>query len=492
MSYEIDVFVSYAHIDDQSLVEGERGWISTFHRAFEIRLAQLLGKQPKIFRDPKLQGNDVFAQTLTGSLPKSALLVSILSPRYVRSEWCNRELSEFLKASEASGGVQVADKIRVFKVVKTPIPIEEHPGPLRDVLGYEFFTIEPDTGRARELSPQDPPESQRQYWARLDDLAQDVGQMLRTLESQNGADPAAAAEPPAAHGAVVYLAETTFDLKEQRESVRRELQAHGHEVLPDRPLPLVADELSRVVREQLARADLSIHLLGGTYGIVPEGGTESIVAHQHDLAAWAGEERGLRRLLWLAPGLETRDERQRAWLARLKTDPGLQAQADLVETSLEDFKTLVQGRLEPPEETPGPDAATAPESAPGGEVPRVYLICDQMDLEDVLPVEDALFEAGFEVMVPVFEGEEAQVRKDHEENLILCDAVLLFWGAGNELWLRRKLREIQKSPGFGRKRPFAAKGVYLGAPESAHKKRFRTHEALVLTESLTPFVEALR
>ena len=62
MEFENDVFVSYAHIDDQALVEGQKGWIANLHRALEIRLAQLLGKQPKIWRDLKLSGNDVFSE----------------------------------------------------------------------------------------------------------------------------------------------------------------------------------------------------------------------------------------------------------------------------------------------------------------------------------------------------------------------------------------------------------------------------------------------
>jgi hypothetical protein len=37
-------------------------------------------------------------------LPGVAVLVSVLSPRYVKSEWCQRELAEFLKASVATGG----------------------------------------------------------------------------------------------------------------------------------------------------------------------------------------------------------------------------------------------------------------------------------------------------------------------------------------------------------------------------------------------------
>ena len=99
MSFENDIFISYAHIDDMALVEGQKGWISSFHRALEIRLGQLLGRTPRIWRDPKLQGNDAFADRLVDRLPGVAILVSVVSPRYMKSDWCLRELREFTKAA---------------------------------------------------------------------------------------------------------------------------------------------------------------------------------------------------------------------------------------------------------------------------------------------------------------------------------------------------------------------------------------------------------
>ncbi|HAI82148.1 MAG TPA: toll/interleukin-1 receptor domain-containing protein, partial [Chitinophagaceae bacterium] len=57
MQFEKDIFISYAHIDDESLVASQKGWITEFHRSLEIRLAQLLGRRPVIWRDPSLQGN---------------------------------------------------------------------------------------------------------------------------------------------------------------------------------------------------------------------------------------------------------------------------------------------------------------------------------------------------------------------------------------------------------------------------------------------------
>jgi len=493
--FESDLFVSYAHIDDQALTEGQKGWISTFHRALEIRLGQLLGKQPRIFRDPKLQGNDYFGDRLVGSMAKTAALVSVLSPRYVRSDWCLREVDEFCKASARAGGLRVADKARVFKVVKTPVPLDQHPAELQELLGYDFYTVERETGRPRELSHQADPEMQRQYWARLDDLAHDISELLSLVQSDRPVTAGGASPPAAEAKGFVYLAETSSDLQEKRDAVKRELLGYGYAVLPDRPLPLFGPECEAMVSEQLARCRLSVHLIGERYGVVPEGSTTSVVAIQNELAVRRGQVSGdqasgggFSRLIWLPPGLarmaETAgiDERQQRFIAHLQTDARLQKDADLLETPIEDFKSALHQRLQPP---PPPSPRREAEAAGGGRdrddgPARVYLLCDQRDLDAVAPLEDHLFTAGCEVILPAFDGDEAQVRRDHEESLALCDAALLYYGAGSELWLRQKLRELQKAAAYGRSGPIAVRAVYVGPPEGAQKSRFRTHEALVL------------
>ena len=52
--FEADAFISYAHLDNVALVEGHKGWVANLHRALEVRVGQLLGKSPHIWRDPKL------------------------------------------------------------------------------------------------------------------------------------------------------------------------------------------------------------------------------------------------------------------------------------------------------------------------------------------------------------------------------------------------------------------------------------------------------
>ena len=77
------------------------------------------------------------------------------------SEWTTRELNEFCKAAEQQGGVQITNKSRIFKVLKTPVPLDQQSPALRSLLGYEFFTVDPENGKFREFDEEFGPETSR-------------------------------------------------------------------------------------------------------------------------------------------------------------------------------------------------------------------------------------------------------------------------------------------------------------------------------------------
>ena len=495
MHFDDDIFLSYAHIDDQALAEGQKGWISTLHRALEVRLGQLLGKEPRIWRDAKLNGNDIFADGLLERLPHVGVLLSILSPRYVKSEWCQRELQAFLQVCQSAPLARLSSKSRVFKVVKTPVPLDAHPSALKPVLGYEFYIVDTHSGRARELRAPSSPDVERLYWDKLDDLAHDIADLLCALDGPGSGWCAASSQ-----GETVFLAETSYDLRQKRDAIKRELQEHGFKVVPEQPLPLVADELIATVREQLAASRLSVHIVGRSYGVVPDGSTISSVVLQHQLAierAAAGGD--FCRLVWVPPDVAPDDPREQQFIASLETDSGeASGMADVLTTSLEEFKTVLHVRLTPPRRD---EAKTAPPAAfPEGVAhTTVYLICDQRDVDATRELQDVLFERGLEVIPQVFDGDESNIRRDYEENLRDCDVPLVYYGQGGELWLRSKLREMQKAAGYGRTQPFRAKAVYVADPDTPEKQRFRTLEALVLRrgqgsmlDAVTPLLTQLR
>jgi hypothetical protein len=241
----------------------------------------------------------------------------------------------------------------------------------------------------------------------------------------------------------------------------------------------VALELKSALREDLAQSQMSIHLIGKNYGLVPEGSVESLPEIQNELAIERHAQGEFARLLWIPPGLQVDDDRQRKVIERFRMDPRTLNGADLLETFLEDLKTVIHNRLRRAEKAP---QHTQIPVAAGENLCRVYLICDQRDFEFTSAWADFLFEQRVEVIRPVFEGDEAEIRDYHEENLRTCDGALMFYGSANECWLRRKLRELQKSAGYGRTKPAPVVGITLIPPRTAEKERFRTHEAMVISQ----------
>ena len=275
----------------------------------------------------------------------------------------------------------------------------------------------------------------------------------------------------------MYLAETTSDLREQRDALKRDLQQQGYTVLPARPMPYIADEAQAAIREDLARCRMSIHPIGRKYSLVPEGGTESLIELQHELATERAMQGGFSRLLWIPDGLQVDDERQRQVIDRLKQDPRIRDNADVLETLFEDLRTMMQDWLK---KSPAPQQPSRRAGARAAQ--RLYIVADARDAQALGGWIDPLFDQGLEVIQPLFDGDEAELREYHEENLATCDGVLIFYGAANELWLRRKLREVQKAVGYGRRKPAPPVAVALIGARTPEKERFRTHEAQVIAQ----------
>ncbi len=477
MQFPTDIFISYAHIDDESLIQNQRGWISEFHRALDIRLAQLLGRRPVIWRDAALQGNDVFDKQIVDQFAKVAIMISILTPRYAKSDWCIREVNEFYNTCQENIGFSVSNRARIFKVIKTAVRTDQHPEKIQNILGYEFYTTDPTTGRIKELSQVSGQDTERLYWEKLDDLAHDISSFLESIESPVEHQAGGSAAFAVNGKGKVFLAESSYDTQNFRDSLKRELQGYGYQVLPDKQLPLISSALQESIEMNLKEAEMSIHLLGENYGVVPEGTQKSIIEIQNEVATSFSATNNVPRFIWIPEGCEPRDERQVSFIEQLNSGRGGIAGADLVEGSLEDFKSIVIDKLdamqkEKTKEEPVEDITTSTKI--------IYLICDLLDLEEIRPLEDFLFDQGFEVVIPIFEGDESGIREDHIENLKTCQAAIIFFCNANELWLRSKMRDFMKINGYGRAKPLALKAVFIAPPDSVSKQRFRSLDAEVI------------
>src|SRR5271157_1313056 len=181
MSFEKQVFISYAHLDNEPLTPNQQGWISRFHASLSAMLSMRLGRKAEIWRDVKLQGNDIFADEIVSQFPKTALLVSVLTPRYVESEWCTREVKEFCKSAEPSGNLVVDNKTRVIKVIKIPVDNEEAlPLVMKLALGYPFYVFD-EQQTPLELDPAYGGEFSQKFNLKMAKLAFDIAQLIKQI-----------------------------------------------------------------------------------------------------------------------------------------------------------------------------------------------------------------------------------------------------------------------------------------------------------------------
>jgi hypothetical protein len=492
--FEYDVFISYTHVDDEPLIKGHDGWISMFQYSLDVRLKQLLKGDPKrIWWDKRLKGSDIFDKKILTKLQKSKILLCVISPRYLASEWCEKERQEFLKACRNNIGVRVGNKSRIFKIVKTHVPHEKHPDELRSLLGHPFYEIDKSDHHPREFSADKGSRYYQRYRDKLEDVAWEIKELIEELDKPfNGSD-IQRVNPPEK---TVYLAEATSDLYEVRENIRRELEQHKYTVLPDRCLPYLKKDgdFKDAVRDYLKRCKLSIHLVGNQYGLIPEGEKRSITELQNELALDKCNSNQLTRLIWIPPDFDKTitDNRQKEYITNLQNDATQIQGTEFSYDHLEGFKTFIQKTLErinnPPEEKKWIEGPT-----------RVYVVCDQQDRETVKLLDDCLYREGFEVMLPLFEGSETELREIHQDHLCLCDAMLIYYSHANELWLRTKLNDLRKAPGYGRTRPVRARAIFITGEKTQQKEHFRTLEAQVIKKfgsfscnDLAPFVTQIQ
>jgi hypothetical protein len=101
--YDNEIFISYSHIDNEPFGDPRGGWVDIFHEQLQNFVNVHVGRRTNVWRDKRLTGAEVFSNEIEQQLRKSAVLVSIVSPGYMQSEWCNRELVGFTKAALDQG-----------------------------------------------------------------------------------------------------------------------------------------------------------------------------------------------------------------------------------------------------------------------------------------------------------------------------------------------------------------------------------------------------
>jgi hypothetical protein len=175
--FDQDVFVSYGWLDNKEFGLAEERWVSEFSSRLQVRLSEIAGDHAVVWRDPSIQGNAQVWPTIRKAISRSALFLSVVSPRYVRSVSCRMEVAHFQLVKLLRREPEEISAARVFQVIKLPVDTSDLPRLYRAQTGYEFYSRDSERGYPRELVPTELP-----YWEQINRLAFDMGAALQSMK----------------------------------------------------------------------------------------------------------------------------------------------------------------------------------------------------------------------------------------------------------------------------------------------------------------------
>ncbi len=86
--FEEDVFISYAHFDDDIFGLERFGWVTQLHENLEQRVRVHLGADVRLWRDCEIRNHEEFTNKILNRLVRTGTFLSVISPSFLQREWC--------------------------------------------------------------------------------------------------------------------------------------------------------------------------------------------------------------------------------------------------------------------------------------------------------------------------------------------------------------------------------------------------------------------
>lgn len=520
----VQVFISYARNDDLRPPDdrGAKGFVTALKEDLEYQLTRLGEPRPALWWDQSnVDDGDQFDPTIQQAIEDSSLFIVVLSRNWLHRPYCRKELEAFRQRWANEDGFTFIHRIIVVSL--NEVDKAQCPEWVKGQVGYRFYKFvgKPDPGNEYMFFDRGEVKDNLFYersnklgaylWTRASQVAR---HNLAPGGSPNGSSsPTTVAQPaPLQKGHTIYLAVPGSDMREPYQRLVKELTGWGHTVVPDpeADVPYDAKALT-FFDDALAKADLSIHLLGASRGFaLDDEKHESIVPLQFGragerAAADKGSKKPFRRIIWapkvmLEEGVDGADGKDGSF-----RDPVLVV--DKFGASV-DSDCVFGDNLSKFVEFLGPHLARSFRVIDQGKPIRsggtIYLDYKPEDEDYAVELARLLKQRKAQPVLRALDGPPEDLIRFHRENLRECDSVVVCWAAASEVAARVMWDELEDWHAIGRATEFSRRGLVAGPPPGPRKKNvdllFPTSNVDVIVdltshkspvpEDLTPLLEA--
>ena len=146
----------------------ERGWVTTLVGELQKVLRRKLGAAgARVWMDHRLAANQNVTEELLDQIRTSRTLLLVMSPGYQKSEWCQRELANYVARASARGKTQ-----SVFPIEIEPVNREAWHPALKSLTPIKFWHHEPERAEPKLAGyPVPKPDEDSLYWDKVNSLA---------------------------------------------------------------------------------------------------------------------------------------------------------------------------------------------------------------------------------------------------------------------------------------------------------------------------------
>jgi hypothetical protein len=341
-----------------------------------------------------------------------------------------------------------AQKNNLYKLLFDDIPKSSQPIALQSFTNYYFYYFNNNEDKQLdffELSEK----NNTLFNNKTINLGYDIINFLKnnSPEKQPDSDP----------DKNIYLAYCGTDQANNREIIKRELINKGFNIFP-KNIPVDSKEkLSDLIHSQISKTHFAIHILGED-NLDIENSEENLVEVQNNIAIEHfnklkelnidKKELSFSRLIWLPNNLQVSDESQQIWLENFIQSAETQIGAELVETPIETFKTIIDEKLKI-------KANIASRNVENGDsLNKVYILYEFKNKEKAESIGDLLKTNNQKPVYTLYDKNYLSVIENHRQNLVEADSIIILYMNNNPDWLFSKIMDIKKSPGFGRRKSF--------------------------------------